>query len=151
MTRSEWRAAQIQKALADLLHLLREIGAELITLLIVALPLLVRGVCVSVAVGGAAWAFIPLWLAFGGDGIALLPCGALLLAPIAFVLAGGLSWGGLLMGGAVDGALGLIAPTLSPVALNLFCVGIIGAAVFNELNTNNNSERTNRDEQQTTQ
>jgi hypothetical protein len=137
--RSQQRAQQRSKALADLVHLVKEICAEVFTLIVIALPLLVRLVCVGVAVFGAAWSFIPVWSAFGGDPIALLPAAALVLTPLAFVLSGGLSWGGLLLAGLMLFAAGGLVPLVSPLVLDLVCVGIIGAVCFQTLK--NNPER----------
>lgn len=136
---SEIRSA----ALADLGRLCREIINGLVTLFIVLLPILVRFACIALAVGGAAYAFMPVWLAFGADPIALIPTGALILAPLAFVLAGGYSWAGLVVAGLANFIMAALALALAPIVLHLLCVGIIGGAVFNELK---NSERTIQDE-----
>src|SRR3990167_5446787 len=91
---------------------------------------IVMAACVAVAIAGVVLAFGPLVEAFGGDVAALLPAGALVLSPIAFVMLARLGFGGLALAGAVTIGMGYLFPVLSPVARVLFVMLPIGAAFF---------------------
>lgn len=96
-------------------------------------PVLARGVCAGVGACGVAWAFEPVWTAYGGDAPALLPAACLLLSPVAYVVERGAGFGGLALAGVVAVGLGVLLPALHPAVRALALVTVIGAAFFHSL------------------
>jgi hypothetical protein len=138
MTRAELERAALREAG----KLTRDIAGSIKAALVIALPAALRLACVVLAVLGAAAALPALWRVFGADVVAMLPAAALMVAPIAYTLSTGLSWGGLLLSGAINWIVSLIAPTFGEVALTLALVAIVSAALLSTLS----NERTINDE-----
>ena len=76
---------------------------------------IVRALCVAGCAFGVAYGIDGIGRAFGGDMAAYVMAGTLLVVPIAYVLARGVGWGGLLLAGGVAFVAGEILPVVHPV------------------------------------
>ena len=123
----ERAALQAAQELSE--KIIAQIRGMIIMLLVPALKLF----CVAAAVFGAAWAFEPVWLSFGGDVAGLVPASAIVVTPSAAALAFGAGWGGLLFVGALTFGLGEALPRLDIVTHGLLTVVPVGVAVIHTL------------------
>jgi hypothetical protein len=141
LTRNQ-REAQ---ALAETRRMLREIAGTLKTAMIIALPLLLRAVCVGAVVVGAAHSLAMCWHAYGSDVPALIPAAVITVTPVVVVVLAQPTWGSLLLAGVVMLALGWIVPVLPVEWRTILIMAVIAGSILHHLITN---ERTKRDEQQ---
>lgn len=133
------------QALDETQRLLREMAGTMRTAGIIALPVLLRTMCVGTAVLGAAYSLSMCWHAYGGDVPALIPAVVITVAPVVVVVLARPTWGSLLLAGVAMLALGWIVPAL-PVEWRtvLIMAAITGSILYHLIS----SERTKQDEQQ---
>jgi hypothetical protein len=141
LTRNQ-REAQ---ALAETRHMLREIVGTLKATMIIALPWLLRALCVGAVVVGAAHSLAMCWRAYGSDVPALIPATVITATPVVVVVLARPTWGSLLLAGIVMLALGWIVPVLPVEWRAILIMAVIAGSILYHLIT---SERTKRDEQQ---
>ena len=126
MSRSELEG----QALEDARHVLADIAATIKTAVIVAIPLLIRGVCVGAAVIGIAYALPACWYAFGGDVPALIPAVVVGVLPLAAALLSRRAWGGLLLAGAVTLVAGAAIESVPASTRAVLLMATIGGLIF---------------------
>jgi hypothetical protein len=131
----------------DLRRTIAEISGGLRTALTMALPWTLRGLCVAALIAGATWSGPLVFVAFGGDLLALLPAAAVVLLPAAAAQMAGLGWGGLLFAGIVTLCLGALIDALPQYGRALVIVGALAAVSLYFAQSQSPAERTNVDEQ----
>lgn len=133
----------------------RALGQAIKALMPKVVPLALRVVCVGVAVACNALVFPPVWDAFGGDAVALLPAVALVLAPLSFALMaiqqvdkgqvdkGARAFGGVAVAGLVSFGIGRVLAAVSASVRALVVSGVIASIAFGMIL----SRKDNEDEQ----
>jgi len=122
----QWR----NRALADSLRLLAEVSRTIVLCLVLALPVLLRLACAGAALAGAVYAGPRVWLAFGADAVALFPATAVVLLPLAATQGARLSWGGLVMAGALTAGIGMVVGQASDLVRALLVIAALATVVY---------------------
>jgi hypothetical protein len=122
----QWR----KQALADSLRLLAEVSRTIVLCLVLALPVLLRLACAGAALAGAVYAGPRVWLAFGADAVALFPATAVVLLPLAATQGARLSWGGLVMAGALTAGIGMVVGQASDLVRALLVIAALATVVY---------------------
>ncbi len=148
VTHSDARDARAERlragALADVRRLLAGIGRSIVLSLILVLPVALRLACAGAALAGAVYAAPRAWSAFGADVVALLPATAVVLLPLAAGQNARLSWGGLLVSGAVTAGIGALLEAVTPLTRALFVVAALATVVYYYQSPGERSERGER-------
>ena len=122
-----------QQAWADTRQLLAGIGAAIRSAAILALPVLLRGVCVGAAVFGISLSLPAAWQAYGGDVPALLPALVVSVLPVTAAVLAKLAWGGLLLAGVATAIAGSLLAVLPAFARSLLVIGAVSGLLFYRL------------------
>jgi hypothetical protein len=118
------------KALIDLLLFVALMVVECLKVLFTVGPGLVRLAIIGAVVWSAVMTFGPVWAAYGGEAVSLLPAMCLILAPTAFALQlGGRQWGALAVGAAGTWLAGVAVVALPYSLRGLVVVGVLAAIV----------------------
>ena len=93
---------------------------------------IVRALCAAGCAFGIAYGIDGIGRAFGGDVPAYVMAGTLLVIPIAYVLARGVGWGGLLLAGGVAFMAGAALPVIHPVLRAAALGTALGAGIISQ-------------------
>ena len=115
-------------------HALEELGLviyavldALLTIVLMALPLLIQVVCAGVGIVGAYMVGERAWSTFGGDPAAFIPAVMFAVLPLGFAVR--LGFGGMLGAGVFSIAMSYVLPALPLLVRDSLIVGIIAAVV----------------------
>jgi hypothetical protein len=121
---------EIGAAAGVLIGFLALLVMQVVRVVLLVLPLAIRGFCVLAEVYAAWLTFPKVYAAFGNDPTSAMLAGVVILAPAAFVLANGLNWGGLLVSALATWGAGEVVWRLDVASRALVVSGLLGAIVI---------------------
>jgi len=116
-------------AFAQLVEFVMYLVLQVVRVILLLLPVALRLACVGAEVAAAWLTFPRVYAAFGCDPTSAMLAGVVVVAPAAFTLANGLSWGGLLVSALATWVAGEIVQRLDIASRALAVAGVLGAVV----------------------
>lgn len=118
------------EALGELAEVLRRMLDALLTLVLMALPWLLKLACAGLGIGTALYLFNAAWSAFGGDPAAFIPAFVLAACPLGAGVQ--MSYGGMFAAGLVNLGLIWLLSQISPFVRDVIVIAVIASVILFE-------------------